>query len=460
MSPGGPEHPGRPERPTGPEPVALPYLGRRALRFWRSAGVAFAVMAGAAVLLGYHAWQPYRSQAVLMFDQAQSAHEGAFDLTAAGARLKELFLAGDRLGPLVARHGLFPELSPAAAIEETKKRLGFEVRPGGTFVLSFVGTSPAGAQVFLRELTTGLVDAHHDERKRTATASRELVTEERVALEKVVAERELELARFFARHPDAGVTAPAASSEPEILLLEQQLLRLRGGVATRGATGERNRMRAELTERLRTLEAAAVKARQELDDKLGALTEAHPDVILARRRLVTAEAEVGPARAALLQLGPAPATAEEGSPEAAIAQMEAQISGLRAAERAQRIQDPRKRQLALQLDGLRESLAETRNRLSKIRNDELRAEMFERMEKSESLPRLTALDPGSLPGSPLTSRRRRIALGGSLLAAALAAGLALGRAMVSDRLFDPTDIAHLAGAGVLAVVPPVPSRQR
>jgi hypothetical protein len=49
---------------------------------------------------------------------------------------------------------------------------------------------------------------------------------------------------------------------------------------------------------------------------------------------------------------------------------------------------------------------------------------------------------------------------GFVIACMLAAGSALGRAAASDRIFDRMDIAHLAGANVLAVVPPVPRRFR
>jgi polysaccharide biosynthesis transport protein len=455
---------GQQERTTGVEPVVLSYLGRRALRFWRSAAVSFAVMAALAAFLGYRAWQPYRSQAVLMFDQPVSSGEdspAAFDAGDAGARLRELFFAGDRLAVQVARHHLFPELTTAAAVDELRKRLSFEVKPGGTFVLSFVGFSAVQAQSLLRELSAGVIDAHHQQRRRAAILGRQLHTTERITLEKQVAALQADLTRFLAQHPDAGMLVPPAGSEAQLLLLEQQLVRLRRAAAARGAGGDSGGPSiVALGEQAQAAQAALAKARQDLDDVLSRFTERHPDVFLARRRLAGAQSDLDKARAALAKLAPSDQGALDGPTGVAIAELEAQINQLRAAERAARNLDPRKRQLAVQLEGLREGLQNGRNRLSVVRDQELRAEAIERMEKSESLPRLSAVDLGSLPGGPLQSRRRRIALGGTLLAATLAMTLALARAVLSDRLFDPTDIAHLAGAGVLAVVPAVPGRHR
>jgi capsular polysaccharide biosynthesis protein len=51
-------------------------------------------------------------------------------------------------------------------------------------------------------------------------------------------------------------------------------------------------------------------------------------------------------------------------------------------------------------------------------------------------------------------------MGGFMLACLVAVGTALGRAMMSDRIFDRNDVVNLGGAPVLAVVPPVPKRLR
>jgi capsular polysaccharide biosynthesis protein len=98
--------------------------------------------------------------------------------------------------------------------------------------------------------------------------------------------------------------------------------------------------------------------------------------------------------------------------------------------------------------------------VSSLENEKVQASVMEKMDSSGNFERLRVHDPATLPGSPLQSRRRRVAMGGFFLACVLAAGTAFGRAMVSDRIFDRTDVAHLAGVPVLASIPPVPKRWR
>ena len=82
------------------------------------------------------------------------------------------------------------------------------------------------------------------------------------------------------------------------------------------------------------------------------------------------------------------------------------------------------------------------------------------METSGNLLKLNIHDPATLPGSPLQSRRRRAAMVGFAIACMLAAGAALAKAAVQRPHLRSLGLAHLAGANVLAVVPPVPRRFR
>jgi uncharacterized protein involved in exopolysaccharide biosynthesis len=126
---------------------------------------------------------------------------------------------------------------------------------------------------------------------------------------------------------------------------------------------------------------------------------------------------------------------------------------MRAASRSRYRRDPRLLQLAVQLQRLRQDLAESRERMARLEDQHLQARVVEKMETQGNLMRLRVLDPATLPGSPMQSRRRRIALAGFFISCLLGSGVAFGRASASDRVFDRDDVAHLTGVGVLTVVP-------
>ena len=94
--------------------------------------------------------------------------------------------------------------------------------------------------------------------------------------------------------------------------------------------------------------------------------------------------------------------------------MRAQLDALRGS--ARRPKDPKTLQLGVQYDDLRHTLNEARTRLSRLQDQLVQMSVAEKMEKSGNLLHLMVNDPASLPGSPMQSRRRRVAMGGLFLA--------------------------------------------
>src|SRR5687768_7835794 len=80
------------------------YLARRALRFWRSAAIVFAAVVGGTFLFARGTWQPYKSEAVLMYAETVTRDMGAFDPAQAGARLKEMLHTSERIRTVIAKH--------------------------------------------------------------------------------------------------------------------------------------------------------------------------------------------------------------------------------------------------------------------------------------------------------------------------------------------------------------------
>src|SRR6185436_1184440 len=156
----------------GPPPLL--YLARRALRFWRLAFLVFVGAMIATLIFARSTWQPYMSEAVLMFsEQPTREMGGTLDPSQAGARLKGMLMSGDRIKGVITRYQLFPEYSPQQALEEVKKRLDFQVGAGGTFSVKYTGFTPQEAQAVLADLTQSLV-ADHDRERRSEEHTSEL----------------------------------------------------------------------------------------------------------------------------------------------------------------------------------------------------------------------------------------------------------------------------------------------
>ena len=440
----------------------LPYLARRALRFWKPAVALGAVLAVASVLYARQTWQPYKSQAVLVYDQALPRDLGVFDPAQAGGRIKDLLYSTDRVRAVVTKYDLFPEYSTQQAIEEVKKRLEFQVQPGGAFALSYIGFSPKQAQTVLRELSETLITDHNQQRSRQVKQTREFLDTELVRLTEDVRTRETALKEFLARHPEAAsINDDAPMVDPGSLVLEQQLAQLRSQARTRSGSGSTGgaRSTSEIVEQKRAAETERETAQRELQSKLDTLTEAHPDVIVARERLKRAQGEVGRFNG---QLEKAAGGAGQGASADAleIKAMEAKLAEMRSVSTRRRSRDPRALQAEVQLQDLRHNLEEARKRLSAVESEKVQASVMEKMDSTGNFLRLRIHDPATLAGAPLQSRRRRFAMGGFMLACLIALGTAFGRAMISDRIFDRNDVLNLGGAPVLTVIPPVPKRLR
>jgi uncharacterized protein involved in exopolysaccharide biosynthesis len=441
-------------------PPTLAYLARRALRFWRLAAVVFVVVVAGAVLYARQTWQPYQSQAVLIFDQGLPRETVAPDLSDEGSRIKEILFETGRIRAAVEKFDLFPEYSTPQAIEEVKKRLSFDVAPGGTFTVGYTGLSPQQAQAVLRELTETMITDHNKQRSQRVRQTQQILDTEIAKLQEDVVAKENLLKDFLAKHPEAAsLGQDMPGMDPAAVLIEQQLTQLRATARTRPAGGSGSSVSSDqLLEARRNAEAEREKAQRELDEKLATFTEAHPDVIVARERVKRAKSEVSGVDKAL-------STASGGgqgvSAEALeIKALEGRLREINAASSRRINRNPRTLQLEVQLQALRNNLEESRKRMATVQNEKMQTNVIEKLDSSGSYLQLRVHDPATLPGSPLQSRRRRVAMGGFVLACLLAAGTALARAMMSDRLFDRTDIAQLAGAGVLAVIPPVPKRMR
>lgn len=458
-------------------PPSLVYLGLRALRFWKGAAALVVVGAIATVLIAKRTPQPYRSDAVLVFDNSVPNDVTSQDPERAGAGLRDLLLKTERLRDVVKQFYLYPELTTQQGVEMLRKMVQFNVQQGATFSVSFQSESPQQAQAVLNSLVASFIKDHNEQRARSVEDLSKFLAEGRGHLKKEVEKREQALREFLGKHPEvANMNEPIPTTDdPSLLLLEQQAAQLRAQLRSQAAgrarvgKGADSRSLAELETLRKQQEEFAQKARQELQDQLDKHTEEHPDVILAREKAKRAEgqlarfdAQIEAAAAAAGAKGPGGPSPEDQMLAQNIRDIEGRMFAMRASnrERVKRSRDPRLLQMAIELERLRHELGESREALSRAEDQAMQADVLKMMATKGEVLRLKILDEPSLPGSPVQSRRRRTAMLGLALSCLLAAGLALGRAMTSDRIFDRADLVHLAGANVLVVVPRVPKSIR
>lgn len=409
--------------------------------------------------VGRNTAQHYKSEAIILIQQ----YPGAPDPRQAGARLKDMLMTGDRLGQVVKDLNLFAELpSLQARVDRMRERVIFKIHPGSTVSIAMVAEHPEPAQRAAQQLAEGVMK--DDERLRTLEAQRNRVflDGERGRLQTEVKRREAELQGFLREHPEVAMQPEievVTSGDDGVRALEQELERLRQA-QERAASGAGPEADSELVAARSRAEAELARSRQELSEKGALLTDAHPDVIVARQRVERAEDAYKRALAAESASRRAAAAGAGGMGASLAKQIEAleqKIASSRSAGRGSAARGRRSKQLVAPLQveyqSLRHMLDEARERLSRLEEQQFQAEMLEKMQTDEGVGLLTVLDPAYLPAAPESNRRFRVWLVGGALSLLLGALAAFLRALSSDVIHDRNDVECLTGASVLAVVP-------
>ena len=102
---------------------------------------------------------------------------------------------------------------------------------------------------------------------------------------------------------------------------------------------------------------------------------------------------------------------------------------------------------------LRRAVDEQRERVQTLSDSVARAQIDAGIQMAEQGSRLTVVDPAFLPSKPFGKGPKLLIIAGTLVFVALGAVLAMGMAILDDRLYRRADIDELALAPVLAVIP-------
>ena len=482
-------------------------LASKALRYWWLVG-GFMIVGGV-LAFAFAVTRPKRfdSSAVLFYqEQIQSSilsnrqEEVQRNL---GDRFRELLLARAQLQQIIDDpkiDPLPPGVDPELGVDRLRQAIKFEARGGNNFRITYTDSDPDRAQAVAARLTKLLQDKDKSLRDEQAQLTVSFATQQKDEAAGELRKREQGLAEFLAKHPEfaqdaaqvntegASIRAirnqsktPVQTGNPRLYALERERQRIQARLdappdappikVASPATPEKLAAEAAVADAQREVAAA----KRDLDDALAKYTERHPTVINAQERYAAAqqrlrhaqdtvppdiETEVAPATPAdrtkltneLAQINQAIANEEHsdvgrGSAAATAAATAATDSTNWVVE------------LETQHADLRRQLAEQRERVGSLADSVFRAQLDASQKIAESGGRLSIVDPAFRPMRPTGPGKTIFLLAGVMVFAAMGGAIAIGLAIIDDRMYRRDDL-EIVGVPVLAVVPPLEAPRR
>ena len=206
---------------------------------------------------------------------------------------------------------------------------------------------------------------------------------------------------------------------------------------------------------------------RELAEALTQYTDQHPAAIRARERIMVAQNRLKRAQAAVppdVETAVAPATeADREKLRKELATLDQQITSEQKRDGKSSSAEDASNDWVVQLETehtrLRRAVTEQRERGESLGDSVFRAQMDANQKLAEAGGRLSVVDPAFKPIKPSGPGKTLMMIAGLALFMMLGAGLAVGMAVIDDRLYRRADIESL-GISVLAVIPPQLSKQQ
>jgi uncharacterized protein involved in exopolysaccharide biosynthesis len=482
--------------------AVLGTLVRRASRRAWIGAVAFVLGLAVTAAVVLTTKRIYRSETVLLYEhgvQSATLNRDPEGPRQVGQRLKDMVTSRQRLQRLIEQMNLYPrivdKLGMVEAVEEMQRRVVFgNEREGATFRVSYDGESRQLAKDVLETLVGEVIAEDNDRRKREAEETRRFLDTERKHADDEVKAKEAALSEFLAKHPQlasetgtptAGGLQRAADRDrvgttgTELASLEMQAVSLEQSIAAAGApvavVGGKPITAAAADPQLLAAQARAQSelqaAQRELADRQTHLTNEHPDVRLAQRRVESAEAEVRRATAALAAWKPpAPAAGEASpAPEAggdagdrtaalrrALAAVRQQIAAVRG-RAATRVEVPRQLSSVVAIDTewtrLNREVSEAHERQSQLEGKQFQAQLAATLVADGQGGRIVVADPAFLPMRPISGKRLKFAMVGGVASVLFGVAVLGLLALFDDRLYSARDVEALFDDGIVVVIP-------
>jgi uncharacterized protein involved in exopolysaccharide biosynthesis len=470
---------------------------------WAGA-VAFALGLVATAGMALSTSRLYRSEATILYErgvQANGQGDAADPARLVGPRLKEMVNARPRLQTIIKEMKLYRSVvdkkGMVDAVEEMRKRLAVHAGEGYTHKVTYDGDSRDLAKTVLDRVVSGVVEEERQRRAKETDEAKLFLEKEREHADEDLKEKEGALSSFITKHPqlaaEAGAMAASggliraadrerggeagaeiAGLELQAAELEQQLAA--AGVQHPGAAVPEAPLDPVLAATLAAAKAELGAAQKDLIEKQTHLTNEHPDVKQALRRVATAEAAERRAAAAVAAWrppapgqAPAPAAAAVGGGDdgrvaalrRALAAVRSQISAVkgRAAPRAEL---PKEKSSVVTIDTewtrLNREVAEAHQRQTQLEARQFQAELAATLAAAGQGGQLVIADPPYRPTSPVAGGRGKIAMigiAGSFILGILVLGIF---AAFDDRLYTMRDIEGAIDDGIVVVIPGIPRK--
>lgn len=450
----------------------------------------------------------YRSEALILYREGMRSSEvGGLDShetgRRAGLRLREILLSYSSLSRIVKEIKPFPaSLSPDDAIAKMRPRIGFRMREGDTFAISYEGRDPKTVQAVTARLAQTLLDEEANNKSEQITAMRRFLAEQGKRDEEELRRHERAVAEFLIKHPEfvqetLGLMAASRGSSKSSRSSPAVVKRTRRAGVDALGHWEREAVRLEAQLRyapsgpsapkeshrpgeadVRAAERALQIAREDLESKRLRFTEVHPDVALAKAREHMAEEKLSSLQQALSRGEDATVVAPSSSSErkaieeelsrvqAKILEQRSRRTGSTPTPATEIIEEKGHDQLvALETEWARlnRELTEARLRHRQLEEKVFKAEIAADSllgENSLQTVKIKLVDPAYLPTKSIGWPRSRVAMIGGGTSLFFAVMLMLGFALFSRRIYHAVDVQWLVQTPLLTVIPATEDKAR
>jgi len=469
-------------------------LGRKTSRHWWL--IAVFVVVGGGLSLAFAVTRPraYQSWATLFYQeriQSQLLSPGREEVAQRniGDRYRELLLARPQLEEIIVDPNLDPyprERDPDLKIEQLRKAVRLEAHGANVFRILFTDSNPERAKLVTDKLTKMLQEKDERLRNEQAAATVAFITDQQDTARAELKKREKSYTEFLAKHPEFVQDANGPQTDfhgnrptkstggnARLIALERQRVRIQAsldappGVPVQAMPVPRTPERIAAENAVQQAQRELRDAKAQLEDVMTKVTEIHPAAVKAQERVATATQRLRQAEAAMppdVEPVVHNATPEDRVKlQKELQQIEAQIAAEQSKTGKQAEAPDATTSWVVKLEGehneLRRAVTEQRERVESIANSAFRAQMDAQQKLAEQGGRLAVIDPAFKPAQPSGPGKTIFLAAGMILFLTLGLSLAVGLAVIDDRLYRRADLDQL-GVAVLAVIPPAARLRR
>ncbi len=427
--------------------------------------VPFVIGTIAAIAAAFLLPASYRSEGVLLVESSQLGTDGAGQVATEVideriARVKQQVISRPDLIAIIQELQLYPEQrtrkSLSDIVEEMRKNITIEPvsakiqQRSGTqlqtiaFSMSFTYPDPNTAQAVAQKLVDRTLEIDTTRTAEQASDAVRFLTEQTTSIRSRMDTIEAQLSGMKARYgqvlasPGFGGYGGSGGLDAQIALLERENSQLKAQRTAAQAGAPRDPIVQQAEANLATLRAT--------------YSETHPDVILAKQRLIEAK-QLADRNIATLPFDTVASQIETNNGQLAVlraarARESAQMSAAQVAQARAPLIQQQAAQLQQQLDGLNEQYQDSAKRLAA-------AQTGQRVESEQRGERLTLVDPPVANDEPYWPNRWLIVGGGVGGALALGLLLAIAFELIKAPVRGPVSAVAAAGGGALLGAIPV-----